>query len=129
MPVDGPDVPIHPCLEQRRSLESGKLANGVVDFSRGDATLTRRPAGWQIQLEATGLPHLSGGAFYEAWLRDDAGVLVPVGTFDDGRHVTLWAGVAPTRFTTLTVTRERADGDQASSGEKVLVGTVRRTGP
>jgi hypothetical protein len=24
----------------------------------------------------------------------------------------------------LTVTRERTDGDQASSGEKVLVGTV-----
>jgi hypothetical protein len=24
----------------------------------------------------------------------------------------------------LTVTREQADGDQASSGEKVLVGTV-----
>ncbi|HEX3226736.1 MAG TPA: anti-sigma factor [Gaiellaceae bacterium] len=102
---------------------------GLAPAARGDATLTRRPAGWQIQLEATGLPHLSGGAFYEAWLRDDAGVLVPVGTFDDGRHVTLWAGVAPTRFTTLTVTRERADGDQASSGEKVLVGTVRRTGP
>jgi len=100
----------------------------LAPAARGDATLTRRPAGWRIQLEATGLPHLSGRAFYEAWLRDDAGVLVPIGTFDDGRNVTLWAGVAPTRFTTLTVTRERADGDQESSGEKVLVGIVRRTG-
>jgi len=38
--------------------------------------------------------------------------------------VTLWAGVSPTSFTTLTVTRERADGDQRSSGEKVLTGRV-----
>ena len=51
-------------------------------------------------------------------------MLVPIGTFNDGRNVTLWAGVSPKRFTTLTVTRERADGDQSSSGEKVLVGTV-----
>jgi hypothetical protein len=33
--------------------------------------------------------------------------------------------VSPETFTTLTVTREEADGDQASSGRKVLVGTVR----
>jgi hypothetical protein len=40
----------------------------------------------------------------------------------------LWAGVSPKTFSTLTVTRERADGDQASSGEKVLVGTVDTSG-
>jgi len=51
-------------------------------------------------------------------------VLVPIGTFNEGQNVTLWAGVSPVDFTTLTVTRERADGDQSSSGEKVLVGTV-----
>ena len=44
-----------------------------------------------------------------------------------GHEVTLWAGVSPKDFPTLTVTRERADGDQASSGEKVLVGTVATT--
>jgi hypothetical protein len=53
-------------------------------------------------------------------------VLVPVGTFDDARQVTLWAGVSPLEFTTLTVTREQADGDQASSGQKVLIGKVPR---
>ena len=53
-----------------------------------------------------------------------AGVLVPVGTFNEGRKVTLWAGVSPQNFTTFTVTREQADGDQASSGQKVLVGNV-----
>jgi hypothetical protein len=90
----------------------------------GDATLTKTSSGWRIHLDAGGLPRLAGGRFYEAWLRSPAGVLVPIGTFNEGRSVTLWAGVPPTTFTVLTVTRERADGDQASSGEKVLVGRV-----
>jgi hypothetical protein len=51
-------------------------------------------------------------------------VLVPLGTFNEGRKVTLWAGVSPETFTMLSVTREEADGDQASSGRKVLVGRV-----
>ena len=91
----------------------------------GEATLTRTTSGWRIHLDATGLPRLEGDRFYEAWLRGSKGVLVPIGTFNEGRRVTLWAGVSPKNFTTLTVTREQADGDQTSSGEKVLVGTVR----
>ena len=67
---------------------------------------------------------LDGGRFYQAWLRNSAGVLVPIGTFNENRDVTLWAGVSPEDFATLTVTRERADDDQASSGERVLVGTA-----
>jgi hypothetical protein len=97
---------------------------GVVSSAQGDATLTKTPSGWRIELEATGLPRLDGGRFYEAWLRNADGVLVPIGTFNEGRKVTLWAGVSPKDFTTLTVTREQADGDQASSGDKVLAGTV-----
>jgi anti-sigma-K factor RskA len=92
--------------------------------AQGEATLTKTSSGWRIELDATGLPRLENGRFYEAWLRNAAGTLVPIGTFNEGRKVTLWAGVRPTDFTTLTVTREHADGDQASSGEKVLVGTV-----
>jgi len=93
--------------------------------AQGEATLTRTTSGWQIQLDATGLPRLAGDRFYEAWLRSSAGVLVPIGTFNEGHNVTLWAGVSPASFTVLTVTRERADGNQASSGEKVLAGPVR----
>ena len=102
------------------ALASTELAPGAA----GKATLTKASSGWRIKLNATGLPRLSGGRFYEAWLRNSAGVLVPVGTFNEGRKVTLWAGVSPKSFRTLTVTRERADGNQASSGQKVLVGTV-----
>ena len=97
---------------------------GLAPAATGEATLTKTSSGWRIELDATGLPRLERGRFYEAWLRNRAGVLVPVGTFNHGRRVTLWAGVSPKEFPTLTVTRERADGSQASSGEKVLVGTA-----
>jgi anti-sigma-K factor RskA len=99
-------------------------ATGLAPGASAEATLTRTSSGWRIELDATGLPRLDKGRFYEAWLRNPAGVLVPLGTFNEGRKVTLWAGVSPETFTTLTVTREEADGDQASSGRKVLVGTV-----
>ena len=69
-----------------------------------------------------------GRALLRGWLRNPAGVLVPVGTFNEGRKVDLWAGVSPKDFTVLTVTREQADGDQASSGEQVLVGAVNTGG-
>jgi hypothetical protein len=99
-------------------------ATALAPGASGEATLTKTSSGWRIQLDASGLPRLAGGRFYEAWLRSHAGVLVPIGTFNDGRKVTLWAGVSPRDFRTVTVTRERADSDQASSGEKVLVGTI-----
>jgi anti-sigma-K factor RskA len=91
----------------------------------GEATLTRTSSGWRINLDAIGLPRLEGDRFYEAWLRSSDGVLVPVGTFNEGQNVTLWAGVSPLSYKVLTVTRERADGNEASSGQKVLVGPVR----
>ena len=96
----------------------------LLPDARGDATLTKTSSGWRIELNATRLPRLENGRYYQAWLRNTAGVLVPIGTFNEGRSVTLWAGVSPKLFATLTVTREQADGDQSSSGEKVLVGTV-----
>jgi hypothetical protein len=114
-----------------RSAPSGQrfhaalAATDLAPGATGAATLSKTSSGWRIELNATGLPRLAGRRFYEAWLRNSAGVLVPIGTFNEGRKVTLWAGVSPKSFTTLTITREQADGDQTSSGEKVLVGTVR----
>jgi hypothetical protein len=105
-------------------FQAALAPTGLVPRAQGEATLTKTSSGWRIELDATGLPRLEGRRFYEAWLRNAAGVLVPIGTFNEGRDVTLWAGVSPKKFTTLTVTRESADGNQASSGEKVLVGTV-----
>lgn len=105
-------------VEFAASLSGTALAPDAA----GDVTLTKTPSGWKIRLNATGLPRRADGEFYEAWLKDDAGLLVPIGTFNDGHDVTLWSGVGPTTFPTLTVTREVADGDQASSGQVVLMG-------
>ncbi|MCI0633934.1 MAG: anti-sigma factor, partial [Actinobacteria bacterium] len=99
-------------------------ATALLPDATGEATLTKTSSGWRIELDATRLPRLENGRFYQAWLRDTAGVLVPIGSFNEGRGVTLWAGVSPKDFTTLTVTREQADGDQAASGDTVLVGAV-----
>ena len=71
------------------------------------------------------VPHLEGGVYYEAWLKNAAGVLVPIGTFNDAREVTLWSGVPVTQFRTLSVTRQRAGQGPASSGVRVLLGTIR----
>ena len=92
---------------------------------RGYATLTKTGSGWRIALSAAGLPHLANGRYYEAWLENSAGVLVAVGTFNDATNVILWAGVPATRFPTLTVTVQRANGDSRSSGIRVLRGTIR----
>jgi Anti-sigma-K factor rskA len=108
---------------QRRfdvALSATELAPGAS----GTATMLKTDSGWEIQLDATGLPRLDGGQFYQAWLRNADGVLVPIGTFNEGTDVTLWAGVPPDAFSTMTITKESADGIQDSSGQRVLVGTA-----
>ena len=110
------------------SFHAALAPTGLAPGATGEATFTKTSSGWRIDLDATGLPRLDGGRFYQGWLRDAAGLLVPVGTFNEGEKVTLWAGVSPMDFTMLTVTREQSDGDQASSGEKVLAGEVDTAG-
>ena len=90
----------------------------------GSATLTKSTPGWRIDLNVTGLSRRDDGEYYEAWLKNPAGILVPVGTFNQGPTVTLWAGVPPTSFPTLMVTEQQVGGDQASAGEVVLLGPV-----
>jgi hypothetical protein len=99
----------------------------LAPSAHGTATLTKTPSGWRIQLSAIGLPRLANGRYYQAWLKSPSGVLVPVGTFNEARKVTLWAGVVPSAFPELTVTRQRADGNPASSGERVLLGAIHAT--
>jgi hypothetical protein len=90
----------------------------------GTAALTRTQSGWRIHVKATGLPRRDNGQYYEAWLKNSAGVVVPIGTFNEGADVTLWAGVPPSSFPTLTITRQTVQGGPASSGQVVLVGTT-----
>lgn len=88
----------------------------------GDVTMTKTTSGWRITLHAKGLPRRDGGQYYEAWLKNAQGQLVPIGTFNQGDDVTLWSGVTPAEFPTMTVTRQDATGGPASSGQVVLAG-------
>jgi len=107
-----------------RRFDVALAATDLVPAATGNASMVQRGSGWEIHLDATGLPRLDNGRFYQAWLRNSDGVLVPIGTFNEGSDVTLWAGVSPANFPTITITQEAADGDQGSSGQRVLVGTA-----
>jgi hypothetical protein len=107
-------------LTYQAALQGTALAPGAS----GRVTLVQTNAGWRVTLRATGLPRLDNGTFYQAWLKDRAGVLVPVGTFNQPTNVTLWSGVPPTEYPTFTVTIQQANGDPASSGRRVLAGTA-----
>ncbi len=109
---------------ERPQLAASLQATELVPGAEGNATFTETDSGWRIELDATGLPRLDDGRFYQAWLRDGAGVLVAIGTFNEPDDVVLWAGVSPREFPTITVTEEPADGDPASSGQRVLVGSI-----
>ena len=89
------------------------------------AKITHNGAGFRIVLDARGLPALPAGEYYQAWLKNSAGIGVPIGTFSssDGR-VTLWSGVSPQDFPVISVTVEKADGNQTPSGNRVLAGEV-----
>ena len=112
--------------DNHRSVQVTLAATPLAPRATGQAKVTPEGSGLRIELRATGLPRRDNGLYYQAWLKSDSGVLVPIGTFHDGDGVVLWAGVSLQDYPTLTVTEEAADGDQASSGRRVLVGTVRR---
>ncbi len=113
--------------EEPTEYTASMTGTELAPSAAGKVVLTRTESGWEIKLQARGLPRRSGGEFYEAWLKDEAGSLVPIGTFNDAEDVILWSGVSPEEFPTLTVTREVADGDQASSGKVVLLGLTSRS--
>jgi Anti-sigma-K factor rskA len=107
-------------------LQFAMIVSGtsLAPGAHGSATLTKMPSGWEIQLSATGLPHLANGRYYQAWLKNAAGILVPVGTFNDAEHVILWSGAPVTQFRAFSVTEQLANGNPVSSGRRVLVGVA-----
>ena len=109
-----------------KPLQFAMVVSGtsLAPGAHGNATLTKTQSGWRVDLSATGLPHLANGRYYQAWLKNSAGILVPIGTFNDAQKVTLWSGAPVTQFRLFSVTRQVANGNPASSGQRVLVGTA-----
>lgn len=103
-------------------------ATELIPGARATADITPNDGGFRIVLDASGLPSLAEGEFYQGWLKDAEGTLVPIGTFSSSDdQVTLWSGVSPADFPLMTVTIEKTDNDQTSSGRVVLAGPVEPT--
>jgi hypothetical protein len=104
----------------------GQLAaTAIAPGASGSVAVVRNDAGFRITLDARGLPPLQQGEYYQAWLKSPTDTLVPIGTFSSSDGVvTLWSGVSPADYPTMSVTIEAPDNDQASSGRRVLVGPV-----
>jgi hypothetical protein len=104
-------------------LTAALAGTGRIPGAHGTATLVDTPSGFEIRLDLEGLPRAPRGSYYQAWVKGPRG-LVTIGTFHTGGEVTLWAGVDPRDYATLTVTLEPEDADAASSGDKVLAGPI-----
>lgn len=103
-----------------------------ADGLRAKVTVTSKPSGFEVTLEAQNLPAAPPGSYYAAWLRRGPGPgdVVPIGTFHGrrvGGPIVLWSGVDPGVYRTFSVTRQRAGEPplpNAPSAYRVLVGSV-----
>ena len=110
-------------------FEGELAATELAPAARASVDITQNDGGFRITLDADGLDPLGPGEHYQAWLKDEAGELVAIGTFSSSdEEITLWSGESPERFPLLTVTIEATDGDPASSGRVVLAGELRSSG-
>ncbi|HEV7523325.1 MAG TPA: anti-sigma factor [Acidimicrobiia bacterium] len=121
---------------EQPDFESRLAATALAPGAGASADIYRAKGGFRVELEARGLPHLADGQYYEAWLKNPAGTTVPIGTFSSGDgssgdgssgggRVTLWSGVSPKEFSSLSISIEATDNDQRPSGRRVLVGDTR----
>jgi len=99
-------------------LAGTRLAPAATAVAKLHAT----PSGLAIELDVSGLPPSPPGSYYQAWMKGPHG-LVTIGTFHmrgGPGTVELWSAVSLAGYPTITVTREREDGNPASSGQVVL---------
>jgi hypothetical protein len=97
-------------------------ASGAISNVHASADVTKSDAGFRVTLSTSGLDELPPGEYYQAWLKNAAGQRVPLGTFSSSNgDVTLWSGVAPTEYPTMTVTIEHSNGAPSTP---VLAGPV-----
>jgi Anti-sigma-K factor rskA, C-terminal len=112
--------------ETRADFKGVLTATAIAPGAHGVADMYKTEAGFRVELDARGLPKLSGDEYYQAWLKSPDGTEVPIGTFSaNGGDVILWSGVSPTNFPMFSVTKEAADNNQNSSGRPVLAGEIR----
>lgn len=96
-------------------------ATDLAPAARATASVTARPLGTVIRLDAAGLPPAEPGTYYEAFMHRGT-TAVSAGTFHmrggDGA-VYLWSGVDAADFPVLTVTVQ-TEGEPTPSDQLVL---------
>src|SRR5262245_19203819 len=86
-------------------FEGELAATELAPGASASVEISQNAGGFRITLDADGLAPLGAGEHYQAWLKDDAGDLVAVGTFSSSdEEITLWSGESPERFPLLSVT-------------------------
>ncbi len=104
------------------TFDAELVPTGLVPDVEGTIEVTELDGGLQIELDAPSLPRRVHGAFYEGWLRLADDRLVPVGTFQTGIDVTLFAGIDLDDVTELVIALgEASPGDGARSGPDDVV--------
>ena len=102
------------------TLRGTDLAVGAT----ATATVEEQPSGLRVVLDVEGLAPAAAGTYYQAWVRNDGGSAVTIGTFhnhgDD--EIELWAGVDAATYPIITVTLQQEGGGAESSGQVVLQG-------
>jgi anti-sigma-K factor RskA len=100
------------------------LALRPVAGAGGRALLTLNGAGTEAELRAAGLRPSGAHDYYEAWLADDRGRMVSMGTFRVGGSgrvdVHMEVAVDVSRYALVDVSLEPDDGDPAHSDRSVL---------
>lgn len=111
--------------EAHAELDADLRATVSASNSSASVELYRNRSGFRVVLDARDLPTLPPGEYYQAWLRNAAGAVIPIGTFSSSQdEVTLWSGASATGFVRMTVTVESKADHLASSGRVVLVGDL-----
>ncbi len=86
----------------------------------------------RVELEAWGLPELSGGEYYEMWYAREGGGRISCGTFhaqpEGHTTVNMSAPASAVAYPEVEITLEPDDGNPGSSGKVVLKGSLRNLG-
>lgn len=89
----------------------------------GQAAIQETGSGWWIELDLANLPSAKPGTYYEAWVWNDSGQGVSIGTFhfrETADPIVMWSGVDPDDYPSVWVTLEDEDGDPSAS-ERIVV--------
>jgi hypothetical protein len=117
-------VRTEPDAEFDAQLQSTVSAPRASASASASAELYRNRSGFRVVLDARDLPSLPEGDYYQAWLKNDVGGLVPIGTFSSSQdEVTLWSGASAANFVRILVTTESTISAPEPS-RVVLVGEV-----